>query len=128
MKKPKIVLVIGWYLILISLFSLPSFINNRIPYQVDMTSFDFAYLCIYWILSFMVLLSVIAGIGLLFIKQWARIFVIILCCFGVLLQLVSSVLNFYTKLDKNVFFYILGSIVYLVIIYILNRPRIKNIF
>lgn len=128
MKKPKIVFVIGWYLILVNILSMPTFIKNRIYYKVDMSSIEFAYLSIYWIMLCMLLSLVITGIGLILFQHWARILAIALSCIGIILGLISIMLNFYTKQESSIAFYVIGILIEIAIIYILCRPRIKNAF
>lgn len=107
---------------------MPTFIKNRIYYKIDMTSLEFVYLFIYWIMLGMLFSLIITGIGLLLFQNWARISAILLSYSGIVLGLTSIILNYYTKQESSIVFYVIGILIEIAIIYTLSHPRIKSTF
>ncbi|GEM_PF-4114653 len=126
MKKPKIVLIIGGYLILLNIFALPAFAKYSMSYKYDISPLEFLYIVVYWLLSIDIICKIITGIGLVFFREWARIFAIVLNIIAIPLGLMNIYSNLLHGPDKSLTFYILAIFIDVFIIFMLLRPSVKK--
>jgi len=120
MRKPLIIIIIALYLIILNSVSLPVLFKMAEPYNPQGDSINFLLVIAFIGLKFIVVANIIAAIGLLFIKEWARKSLIAIILSKFIMGIASySFFGFQSM-------YTMGDLIYLLIFFYLISPIAKS--
>jgi len=93
-KKPKLLLFIGWYWIIISIFSIPAVrLLFEEVYNAGLLKPTKSDSFLIFFLSCVSFIQIIAGIGLILFKEWGWKISIFNCYIGIIFMIITLALN-----------------------------------
>ena len=120
MKKQKLFLVIALYLLILNGTALPVLFKDAVHYNPRGDSVNFLQSLIFLFLKSIVIANIISAFGLLFIKEWARVALIVIIGVKILMALYMNIFAFAEHTS------IVGDFVYLLIFIYLVSPHARR--